>query len=157
MNSKQYMREWARRYRASDRYLSNRLSIKRLLLKKPTDGFSMSGLLWAAGFLEGEGSFHFSNQSHLLVRATQVQREPLDRLVILFGGKVSEVIRKDGKRGKNGVWSDFYDWNVYGQRAAGVCMTLYSLMSPKRKGQIKEALVKWRLRPGRAGRPRGKS
>ena len=78
MNSKKYMRDWARKYRASDRYLSKRPSVKRLLLKKPLD------------------------------------------------------------------W-----WLL--------CMTLYSLMSPKRKGQIKEALLKRRARPGRIGRPRGKS
>lgn len=39
-------------------------------------------LAWAAGFIEGEGSF--SNT----VTAAQVQKEPIERLHALFGGRI---------------------------------------------------------------------
>src|SRR5262249_16159364 len=48
---------------------------------------SSGDLRWAAGFLEGEGSF--SCRSSLQVCATQVQTWPLERLRDLFGGAIS--------------------------------------------------------------------
>lgn len=101
-------------------------------------------LEWAAGFLEGEGSFHFSKYKHLSVSAAQVQKEPLERLQAMFGGSIY------GKQPKNPNHSYFWKWSTIGSRAAGICMTLYSLMSPKRKGQIKETLEGWKItRPSR--------
>lgn len=43
-------------------------------------------LHWAAGFLEGEGCFHFSKARHLHVSVAQVNKEPLDRLRNIFRG-----------------------------------------------------------------------
>lgn len=56
---------------------------------------SLVQLGWAAGFLEGEGSF--TNGGSPCVSAGQVQREPLERLSALFGGRISQ-------RAPKGVW-----------------------------------------------------
>lgn len=88
---------------------------------------------WAAGFLEGEGSFPANATA---VTACQKQREPLDRLRRLFGGRV--YWRPEG--GTYGI----YAWYLHGPSARGVMMTLFSLMSPRRKAQIRGALMRWR-------------
>lgn len=91
-------------------------------------------LEWAAGFLEGEGPFVMD--PGIRVSAGQVQREPLDRLVALFGGRIRPVT------GRN-----LHAWQVSGKAAAGIMMTLYGLMSPRRKDQIARSLAAWMKKP----------
>lgn len=85
---------------------------------------------WVAGFLEGEGSF----TGWTGVKAAQKQLEPLERLQALFGGSLS----------RHG--NDMHIWQLYGARARGLMMTLYSLMSPRRKEQIRKQLHFWKAR-----------
>ena len=35
-------------------------------------------------------------------------------------------------------------WKISGKVAAGICMTMYSLMSPRRQKQIADTLYAWR-------------
>lgn len=93
-----------------------------------------------AGFMEGDGSFLFGKNRYLVVTAAQVQRWPLERLQRLCGGSISE------RRSKNPKWSLIYIWTLTGPVAAGLMMTLYSLMSEHRKGQIKQALIGWKTK-----------
>ena len=90
-------------------------------------------LEWAAGFLEGEGCFSKSHAS-----AIQVNPEPIGRLMKLFGGSV--LIRWRGKDTRGYKRQEARVWSTSGARARGVMMTLYSLLTEKRKGQIREAL-----------------
>lgn len=99
-------------------------------------------LYWSAGFLEGDGSFLFGTNKTPLVTATQVQRWPLGKLQRLYGGNIYFQ-----KRDKNPNWSDFYRWNLTGEQAAGLMMTLYSVMTKKRQGQILTALGGWKAMP----------
>lgn len=105
--------------------------------RSPTD----RDLAWAAGFLEGEGCFSknvgrsVSAVGNARVHAGQVQREPLERLLEIFGGSLSKP-RWDGKLNHQPV----YVWSVTGMRARGVMMTLYLFMSPLKKDQIITAL-----------------
>ncbi len=88
-------------------------------------------LYWAAGFLEGEGSFGLASGS-ICVRTCQKASEPLERLQKLFGGNIYMRTRHNQ-----------YYWQLYSVRAAGICMTLYMLMSRKRKHEIKRSLNIW--------------
>ena len=97
-------------------------------------------LYWTAGFLEGDGSFLFGKDGSLKVTAVQVQRWPLDRLVDLYGGKIHLTLKSH----INPKWGDVHRWYVIGERAAGLMMTLYPLMTEKRKGQILIALDDWK-------------
>lgn len=100
----------------------------------------MRELYWAAGFLEGEGSF--MNQRHqVCVAAVQVQRQPLERLQALFGGKIYECAPR------NRLHQSYFKWNTQGRRGAGIAMTLLSLMSPRRMEQIQKALAHWKTAP----------
>ena len=103
---------------------------------------SLRKIEWVAGFLEGEGAFQSggSVRTTPVVSVAQVQREPLERLQELFGGPINMYLRKN----KNPNHSDAFRWGMYGGRAAGLMMTLYPLMSPKRKEAIRKAIMAWR-------------
>lgn len=99
--------------------------------KSPT----VAELYWAAGFLEGEGTFPPRKKSRdgIQVACGQVQREPLERLQAMFGGNI-RLSRRSSPR------QDIYWWWVNGARARGVLLTLYGLMSPRRQWQFRMAL-----------------
>lgn len=92
-------------------------------------------LEWAAGFLEGEGSFQRCGSSEAIY-CRQVNPEPIHRLQELFGGVIAQRLPGDrfGKQVQ-------LEWHCTGARARGVMLTLYSLLSQKRKEQIKKALA----------------
>jgi len=96
--------------------------------RPPTADMALRDLFWAAGFLEGEGTFG----QHGTVAAEQLHREPLDRLTGLFGGRV--VFRARGNR--KSIWH----WRVSGVRGRGVMLTLLPLLSRRRRSQIARVL-----------------
>ena len=99
---------------------------------------SVNDIHWAAGFLEGEGTFGFYVRKPV-ASAEQVQKEPIDRLKKIFGGSLRIRITK-----RKSNEQDRFVWTAHGGRAIGVMLTLFCLMSLKRKTQIKKALYKWR-------------
>jgi hypothetical protein len=104
---------------------------------------------WAAGFLEGEGYFSW-NRTAISVQASQVQREPLDRLQMLFGGRINGPYSSKNQ-------NPYFRWSLCGTRAAEVCMTLFVLMSPKRKEKMASILAEWRSRAKPGVGNRGKT
>ena len=95
-------------------------------------------LEWAAGFLEGEGSF--SGGRWIRIGAAQVQKWPLERLQRLFGGSiVPHHVKSTGKQ------QPCNQWRLTGHQAAAVMMTLFSLLSPRRKEQIVATLTQWKM------------
>lgn len=92
--------------------------------RKPT----MQDIAWAAGFMEGEGHFRPRSQ----VTAVQVNREPLERLLALFGGSILVHSRPDNPKG----WSASSQWACSGARARGFAMTVFPFLSKKRQEQI---------------------
>ena len=103
-------------------------------------------LIVAAGFLVGEGSFLLRRRGTIAIYATQAEREPLDRLQRMFGGRVIKIPRPDRPNVKQ-IWQ----WYMV-KGAAGVLMTLYPLMrtwSPKRVGEVLRCLAAWKTSLGR--------
>jgi hypothetical protein len=105
--------------------------------------FDEKELYWAAGFLEGEGSFVY-NQGGAVIKAVQTDTlEPLERLQRLFGGSIRPVSReRDRLKGSNA--RDNWVWAVYGGGAIAGILVLYPQMSGKRRAQMTEA-VKGRI------------
>ena len=101
--------------------------------KKSLVAPTMKDIHWAVGFLEGEGSFQFRHSQR--VGAAQVQKEPLEKLLMLFGGSL--VLQQDKRLNAADRWY----WGVHGKRARGLMLTVYSLLSTKRKKQIMKSLV----------------
>ena len=97
-------------------------------------------LWWIAGFLEGEGSFIIRpNRPTAIVGTGQVQREPLERLRQYLGGWINPNRHKSTARAK-----PYWNWTLSGAQAAGLCMTIYRLMSPRRQEQIRKVMAQWR-------------
>ena len=127
------------------------MSNERLIAIAPRVGppLRIQDLYWAAGFLEGEGWFGWTeryaqNTQMLIVSCSQVQLEPLERLKRIFGScGLSGTGRRYGRRQDNPI----HYWQVSSRKAAAVMMTLYTLMSPKRQQQITLALEKWKSVP----------
>jgi hypothetical protein len=92
-------------------------------------------IAWAAGFLEGEGSFTYHGSA--VVTAAQVQKEPIDRLVTLFGGRM--WLRQTRGFSLKPIWV----WQPPSRRAVEIMLTVYTLMSPKRQSEIEFAVKRW--------------
>ena len=90
-------------------------------------------LAWAAGFIEGEGTFAWNGGTQH-VAVCQVNKEPVSKLQELFGGS----LRQHAARTKTN--QPYWRWFVSGSRARGVMLTLFTFMSDKRKEQVRYAL-----------------
>ena len=111
--------------------------------KEDKISMNTTDLYWAAGFLDGEGCFQLGGRpGHLTPRVNGYQNDPelLLRLRGLFGGSVAQ------RRGENA-----HIWTLCGPTAAGVMMTLFSLLSQKRRHRISALLKQWRTFPVRRG------
>jgi hypothetical protein len=86
---------------------------------------------WAAGFLEGEGSFVDSGTSPR-VYAPQKDPEALERLLALFGGSVRQQV--------NGRATPIYQWAVNGEKARAVIAGVYPFLTARRREQADRAL-----------------
>jgi hypothetical protein len=104
----------------------------------------MRDLYWTAGFIEGEGSFVWRHTPDVV--ASQVQKEPLERLYALFGGNLN--VRESRPTANGYIAKPIWMWSRSGGFGAGLMMTLFPLMSPKRQEQIKRVLAIWRQQPG---------
>jgi hypothetical protein len=102
---------------------------------------------WAAGFLEGEGSFT-NNRGYSRIGAGQKEREPLERLQRLLGGTIHLNNR------------ELYVWNL-SVDAATTMEALRPLMSTRRRDQIDQTLTATaeaaKERPGYGARNRRKT
>lgn len=99
-------------------------------------------LAWAAGLIEGEGTFNRTGGKHPTIHTErigvrQVNRECIDRLQRLFGGSVNPVDYSKNPISKATI---LWHWGVYGARARGVMQTLYAFFSQQRRQQIRRAL-----------------
>lgn len=95
-------------------------------------------LCWAAGFIEGEGTFSVTNRINLRLAVPQVERAPLERLQHLFGGNIRWSERPRGARHIH-TWS----LNVTHQ-VAGIAMSIYGIVGPRKRAQIGKCLAAWR-------------
>lgn len=99
---------------------------------------------WVAGFIEGEGSFSISGVNPR-VSVTQVELEPLEKLVGFFGGKIYP--KKPAGYGKK----QCYVWVLAGEHGIALMMTIYPLMCVRRQGQIRACIVSWKSRASMRG------
>lgn len=95
-------------------------------------------LAWAAGFMEGEGTFDANpvkGRRYARVTAYQNNLEPLKKMQALFGGSIWGFRKMRPQATEIG-----HTWQVHGARARGVMFTLWSFLSAKRRGQVRLAL-----------------
>jgi hypothetical protein len=94
---------------------------------------------WVAAFLEGEGSFTAGGANYpcatrrATVKASQLEREVLDRLKLLLGGTIYNQ-----PNGRNSI----FVWQVTAQKARSLAAWLRPYMSQRRQGQIDAMLIR---------------
>lgn len=114
--------------------------------KKSTIQPVIRDIAWAAGIYEGEGSCSIhqagsklkadGRKYHALhARVSQKEGWLVERFQTLFGGTTNHRIQ---------AGQPIYTWTASGPRAVGFLLTIFSFMSPRRKGQIKEAIMQWK-------------
>ena len=104
----------------------------------------LEDLHWIAGFLEGEGTFGRCGGT-IIVAASQVNKEPVDKLYNLLGGSVLYLERIN----QNPKWNNCYRWTIYGENAELLMKVIFPIMSIKIKNKISEILSWYASRPGR--------
>lgn len=98
-------------------------------------------IAWIAGLLEGEGCFMHRRNGDLVVEITMTDCDIIDRIhALLKCGARKERQLPSGKTA--------YGWSLTNQRqAAGLMMTLLSLMGERRAAKIKECLKECLAKP----------
>lgn len=93
-------------------------------------------IAWAAGFLEGEGSF-LRNKGYAVVHATQKDREMLDKLQRHFGGS---ICMNNGPSRRASGRCPLWQWRLFGKNAETLMIGVMPYMSTRRRETIREAL-----------------
>lgn len=97
-------------------------------------------IFYLAGLLEGEGCFGFYNCPTISLNMTDY--EPVNKARNIMYTKCN--IRINRRSRKNPNRKDMYVMQVSGQLAIEWMMTMYPLMSPRRKEKIREIIIKWK-------------
>ncbi len=100
----------------------------------------MKNLYWIAGLLEGEGCFGFYNNCPT-IQVNMTDKDVIDKAKIILDIENNNEVRKQIKDIKR---KDIYCLNISGSIAIQWMMTLYSLMSLRRKNKIKEIINLWK-------------
>ena len=107
-----------------------------------------SEIAWAAGFLDGEGSFSCKSNSrskkdpsrtypNFMFHVTQVARSPLERLVDLFGLKIYGPYRQKNRP----TTKPFFYYQCRGKRAEHAFLEMVPHMSKEKAEQGWDALL----------------
>lgn len=97
----------------------------------------LDALAYAAGYLEGEGSFLPNNGGKdpvPLVKAHSTDFEPLERMRSEFGGYLNGPYEQRGNRKPQWIWK------LRGDAAITLMVSLRPLMSTRRQQQIDAVL-----------------
>ena len=102
----------------------------------PTRRPTLTDIAWMAGIYEGEGSCASRHGCATVTIGQSGSPWLPEKLRSLVGGTVNGYKRK--QNGK--MYQDHYLWQANSTFARGFLMTIYSFLSPRRKGQIRRAL-----------------
>ncbi len=93
---------------------------------------TVEDVVWAAGFLEGEGTFIVAYSPR--VQAAQASLPPLEKIKTLFGGTIAK------KKRYKGTHTQAYVWTISGDGAVILMKLIYPYMSSRRQAQIESAI-----------------
>jgi hypothetical protein len=96
---------------------------------------------WAAGFIDGEGCFSARrNQTGVTLSVTQVEREPLKRLHVLFGGNINGPRNPPSHRGR-----PFYVYTLSNKALYSQVEKLWPYLCKRKRMQYNESIDKSNL------------
>jgi hypothetical protein len=100
----------------------------------------MNSIAWLAGLLEGEGTFFTTTNGYSpRVALAMTDRDVVEKAALLMGGVKVYPRKSNNTKHKDQWWC-----MVTGARAAGVMMTIYSLMGNRRNSKILQVLERWK-------------
>jgi hypothetical protein len=100
----------------------------------------LADLAWAAGFIDGDGSIFKKRANYkyeyLSLGVDNSEREPLDRLVALFGGKVNGPYRGSslGKKPR-------FQWVLIGTAADLAIQAMWPWLCSQRRHQYESVIT----------------
>ena len=97
-------------------------------------------IIWLAGILEGEGCFRFNGKSPL-ISINMTDKDIIERVCLLFKSKLRKNVPS------NIGHKVVYSTEVYGAKAIGIMLSIYSKMGKRRKQKIKEVIKLWKKIP----------
>jgi hypothetical protein len=100
---------------------------------------SVNDIYWAAGLFEGEGCFSFHHDNCPGTQVSMTDEEPIQRIKSIFGVGLARTATRKTKKGKT-----VFLFRSYGKDAIQIMMTIFSIMSPRRKEKIKEIIGHWK-------------
>jgi hypothetical protein len=99
---------------------------------------TVNEIAWTAGIFEGEGTVVARPRyKGIQVQVTQVDKWLPLKLQKLFGGTLWE------RKSKNEKHRNCWFWSIYGSRAVGFLLTIYTFLSPRRRATIQYAITTW--------------
>jgi hypothetical protein len=95
-------------------------------------------IAWAAGVLEGEGSFVFRNTNSCAVTCQMTDLDILEKLQKIFGGKIYSTKKREVH------WKDAWHWSIATSKDAVACMrAILPHMGNRRTKKILECIARW--------------
>lgn len=99
---------------------------------------TLTEIAWLAGLIEGEGSFIYKESDSPLISIQMTDEDVIRRVSVLFGTNVrGPYVRTDGHQT---TWTCV----VYGAKAVGWMLTLFTFMGERRKAKIRDVLTRWK-------------
>jgi hypothetical protein len=101
---------------------------------------STADIAWAAGLIEGEGSFAMAGRTPKIA-VNMIDRDIIERLAVILGGRVyGPYDRSHVNLAHHPIWRT----QVNGPSSAGWMMTLFALLGIRRREQVRRTLGDWR-------------
>lgn len=121
--------EWRRLHKIEPTHKIGSMTEHIDAVERPT----LAVLAWAAGFYEGEGYPRTRKRNNGVsidgAVIAQVNKEPLERLLHYWGGKIFSGHRKDKPH--------VHQWCAFGNRGRTFLSDIYPLLSERRRNQLK--------------------
>lgn len=103
---------------------------------------SINDIYWLAGILEGEGYFGLTNDgSSPIIMVSMTDADIIERVRLIVDKTTTISITQDKRKE---TYKDSYRLTINGKRAAQWMMTLYPLMSIRRKAKIQICITTWK-------------
>jgi hypothetical protein len=94
-------------------------------------------IYWLAGILDGEGCFRFNGTPHIQLLMTDLD---IVERVRSITGTISQIYSRD----RSDNLKRQYHLHINGKKAIEWMMTLYPIMSVRRKEKIREVISQWK-------------
>ena len=91
---------------------------------------SDTDIAWAAGVLEGEGSFSLCGGNSIRVMCTMTDIDILERLQKIFGGKIASIRKREEH------WKDAWAWTIFADDALTCMRSILPYMGVRRSEKI---------------------